>query len=219
MIQATFGLAKSAHATDVTSLLDSYGSWVGLRSSHVLDSSGRFSGDDGSSRSISTAEDRELLLALRSRADLVVVDAATARLEQYRAPKSKVPLAIFSSSGDFTDIPAVEVSEQPIFLFTGDRSPRHASNPGVIVVPVKHSPFDGFLEWAKDRALEAILLEAGPTLTAKAFEDGIVRQSAITRTGASPDADPTLVANPFDSEARLVSLALAPGASFSLWVH
>lgn len=219
MIQATFGLAQSAQATDVTSLVDSYGSWVGVRSNHVVDSSGRFSGDDGSSRSISTAEDRELLLALRSRADLIVVDAATARLEQYRAPKSKVSLAIFSSSGDFTGIPAVETTEQPIYLFSGKNPTRYPSNPNVVVVPVKNSPFDGFLEWAKERALEAILLEAGPTLTAKAFEAGIIRQSAITRTGVSPVADPTLMANPFDSEARLVSLAVAPGASFSLWVH
>ena len=219
MIQATFGLAQSANASDVTSLVDSYGSWVGVRSNHVVDSSGRFSGEDGSSRSISTVEDRELLLALRSRADLIVVDAATARLEQYRAPKSKASLAIFSSSGDFTGIPAVETTEKPIYLFSGNNLPRYPSKPNVVVVPVKQSPFDGFLEWAKARALEAILLEAGPTLTAKAFEAGIVRQSAITRTGVSPLADPTLVANPFNSEARLVSLALAPGASFSLWVH
>jgi riboflavin biosynthesis pyrimidine reductase len=219
VIQATFGLAESAKASDIPSLAASYGSWVGVRSNHVLDSHGRFSGEDGSSRSISTTEDRELLLALRSRADLLVVDAATARLEQYRAPKSKVPLAIFSSSGDFSRIPAVEDSGQPIYLFTGDKSPIHASNPSVIVVPIRQSPFDGFLEWAKERSVAAILLEAGPSLTAKAFEAGIVRQSAITRTGASPDADPTLMANPFDFQAKLVSLALAPGAIFTLWNH
>ena len=86
-------------------------------------------------------------------------------------------------------------------------------------MPIRQSPFDGFLEWAKERSVAAILLEAGPSLTAKAFEAGIVRQSAITRTGASPDADPTLMANPFDSQAKLVSLALAPGAIFTLWNH
>jgi riboflavin biosynthesis pyrimidine reductase len=219
VIQATFGLAESVKASDIPSLAASYGSWVGVRSNHVVDSQGRFSGADCSSRSISTAEDRELLLALRSRADLLLVDAATARLEQYRAPKSKVPLAIFSSSGDFSRIPAVEDSEQPIYLFSGDISPKHASNPSVIVVPIRQSPFDGFLDWAKERSIAAILLEAGPSLTAKAFEAGIVRQSAITRTGASPDADPTLMANPFDSQAKLVSLALAPGAIFTLWNH
>ncbi len=219
MIQATFGLAQLANAVDVPSLANSYGAWTGVRSNHVLGSNGNFSGSDGSSRSISTPEDRDLLLALRSLADLIVVDAATARLEKYRAPRSKVSLAVFSSSGDFADIPAVENSEQPIYLFSSNTSPRHPSNPNVVVVPINAQPFDGFLKWAKSLSIEAILLEAGPTLTVKAFEAGIVRQSAITRTGSSLETNPAQIENPFDSEAKLVSLALTSGASFSLWSH
>jgi riboflavin biosynthesis pyrimidine reductase len=219
VIQATFGLALSANAVDVPTLEASYDSWIGVRSNHVLDSNGSFFGIDGSSRSISTPEDRDLLLALRSRADLIVVDAATARLEQYRAPKSKVSLAIFSSSGDFTNIPAVKTSKQPIYLFSNNRSTRNPSNPNLVFVPIDQRPFDGFLEWAKSHSMDSILLEAGPNLTAKAFDAEIVRQSAITRTGESPVSDPELMTHPFDSEATLVSLALGPGASFSLWHH
>ncbi len=219
MIQATFGLAETAKAFDVPSLAACYGSWVGVRSNHVLDAHGNFSGSDGSSRSISTKEDRELLLALRSISDLIVVDASTARLEQYRAPKSRTPLAIFSLSGDFTNIPAVENSLSPTYLFTGTGSPQCSENSKAIIVQASESPFKGFLEWAEAQSLEAILLEAGPTLTAKAFEAGIVRQSAVTRTGLLPNADPFLVPNPFDAQAKLISLALAPGASFSLWNH
>lgn len=219
MIQATFGLAQSANATDIASIDACYGTWSGVRSNHVIDSNGRFSGIDGSSRSISNNEDRELLLALRKRADLIVVDAATARLEQYTAPKSKSSLAIFSSSGDFTGIPAVDTSESPIYLFTGSSSPRHPANPNAIVIPVTEAPFEGFLEWAKSRSFDAILLEAGPTLTAKAFASGIVRQSAITRTGFSPDTNQEKLPNPLDPKAKLISLALSSGASFSLWSH
>lgn len=219
MIQATFGLAELANAQDVASLANSYGSWVGVRSNHVIDSNGRFSGDDGSSRSISNDEDRELLIALRTKADLIVVDAATARLEQYRAPKFKSALAIFSSSGDFTNIPAVEDSEVPIYLFTGIASPLRAANPNAIVIPVTEAPFEGFLEWAKSRSFDAILLETGPTLTAKAFASGIVRQSAITRTGFSPEANQEKLPNPFDPKAKLISLALSSRTSFSLWSH
>lgn len=219
MIQGVFGLAQSANAVDVPSLAASYGPWTGVRSNHVLDSGGRFTGNDGSSRSISTTEDRELLLTLRSRADLIVVDAATARFERYRAPKSKVPLAIFSSSGDFTGIPAVETSEQPIYLFSSVNSSRYPSNPNVVLVPTNQRPFDGFIEWAKSLSIDAILLEAGPTLTAMAFDAGIVRQSAVTTTGDSLVSEPALLTNPFDSQATLVSLGLASGASFTLWVH
>ena len=219
MIQANFGLAELANAQDVASLANCYGSWIGVRSNHVIDSNGRFSGVDGSSRSISNNEDRELLIALRTKADLIVVDAATARLEQYKAPKSKSALAIFSSSGDFTNIPAVQTSEIPIYLFTGSTSPLHPANPNAIVIPVTEAPFEGFLEWAKSRSFDAILLEAGPTLTAKAFASGIVRQSAITRTGFSPDANQEKLPNPFDPKAKLISLALSSGTSFSLWSH
>ena len=219
MIQATFGLAKSANARNIASLDACYGEWTGVRSNHVLDPIGRFSGIDGSSRSISTSEDRELLLALRKRADLIVVDAATARLEQYKAPKSKSALAIFSSSGDFTGIPAVDTSESPIYLFTGSSSPLHSANPNAVLIPITDKPFEGFLVWAKKHSFDAILLEAGPTLTAKAFVARIVRQSAITRTGLSSESDPKLLANPFDPQAKLISLALASGTSFSLWSH
>lgn len=219
MIQATFGLAELANAKDVASLANSYGPWVGVRSNHVIDSNGRFSGVDGSSRSISNEEDRELLIALRTKADLIVVDAATARLEQYRAPKSKSALAIFSLSGDFTNIPVVEDSEVPIYLFSGSAWPLPAANPHAIVIPVTEAPFEGFLEWAKSRLFDAILLETGPTLTAKAFAAGIVSQSAITRTGFSSEADQEKLPNPFDPKAKLISLALSSGTSFSLWSH
>jgi hypothetical protein len=219
VIEATFGLAKFAKATDAQSLADSYGSWNGVRSNHVVSSSGSFSGEDGSSRSISTKEDRELLIALRARADLIVVDAATARLEKYRSPKSKTSLALFSLSGDFTDIPAVETSQLPIYLFSGNDSPRFPPNPNAVIVPLTENPFKGFLAWAKMHSLDAILLEAGPNLTAKAFQAKIVRQSAVTRTGDLTDLDPEVMENPFDAQAKLVSLAQTKGASFSLWSH
>jgi riboflavin biosynthesis pyrimidine reductase len=219
VILATYGYAQEANATDAESLADSYGAWTGIRSNHVLSSTGSFAGSDGSSRSISTKEDRELLLALRARADLIVVDAATARLEQYRAPKSKTALAIFSLSGDFSGIPAVASSETPIYLFTGNSSPLLPENNYADVVPISPEPFESFLEWANSLSFYSILLEAGPTLTTKAIKANVVRQSAITRTGPSANSDPMQLANPFDSNAQLVSFAQADGASFSLWNH
>jgi hypothetical protein len=33
------------------------------------------------------------------------------------------------------------------------------------------------------------------------------------------DTDPTVMTNPFDPEAKLISMAQAEGASFSLWNH
>jgi riboflavin biosynthesis pyrimidine reductase len=219
VIQAVMGLAKDTQASDSESLAESYGSWAGIRSNHVVTMHGAFSGSDGSSRSISTKEDRELLLALRSRADLIVVDAATARLEKYRAPRSGAVLAIFSSSGEYDQIPAVEESSAPVFLFTQTRSERWPSSSNLIHVQTGVRPFEGLLSWATNQKLSSLLLETGPTLTRAAFEAGIVSQSAITRTPLSPLETPETARHPFDKEAKLLSMAVSENAAFSLWSH
>ena len=219
MIKPIFGLAKASGASEPKSLVAAYGNWSGIRSNHVITQSGKFSGSDGSSRSISSSEDRELLLEIRSRADLILVDAATARLEQYRTPRSGASLAIFSLSGNFEDIPVVEDQEAPVFLFSAsaDRISREDSKN--VHVQILGKPFDGFLTWANSNRFQSILLEAGPTLTALAFEAGIVRQSAVTRSPITSSDTPETQHNPFDKDAVLVSFAQSEDASFSLWTH
>ena len=219
MIQPIFGLAKATGASDPESLAAAYGTWSGIRSNHVISQSGSFWGSDGSSRSISSKEDRGLLLEIRSRSDLIVVDAATARLEQYRTPISGARLAIFSSSGNFTGIPAVEEQETPVFLFSISAEQLNSTSSKNVHVRIQPNPFEGFHSWANDNGFGSILLEAGPTLTAIAFKAGIVGQSAITRTPIATNDGPDTLQNPFDKEAVLVSFAQSEDASFSLWTH
>jgi riboflavin biosynthesis pyrimidine reductase len=219
VIKPLFGLAKATGASDPKSLAAAYGTWSGIRSNHVISQSGRFSGRDGSSRSISTKEDRDLLIEIRSRSDLIVVDAATARLEQYRTPSAGRRLAIFSLSGNFTGIPAVEEQDSPVFLFTSTGEQLSLISSKNVHVQIQSDPFADFLKWANKKGFGSILLEAGPTLTAKAFEAGIVGQSAITRTPVATTDAPEKLQNPFDKDAVLISLAQSEDASFSLWTH
>ncbi len=219
MIKPIFGLAKASVASDPKSLAASYGPWSGIRSNHVIAQSGEFSGSDGSSRSISTKEDRELLVEMRSNSDLIVVDAATARLEKYRTPSSGASLAIFSLSGDFEDIPAVNDLEAPVFLFSASADRISQADSKNVHVQILGKPFEGFLSWADSNGFKSILLEAGPTLTALAFEAAIVRQSAVTRSPIASTDTPEAQLNPFDRGAVLVSLAQSDDASFSLWTH
>jgi riboflavin biosynthesis pyrimidine reductase len=219
VIKPILGLAKSTGASDPKSLAAAYGTWSGIRSNHVISQSGRFSGSDGSSRSISTKEDWELLIEIRSRSDLIVVDAATARLEKYRTPSSGARLAIFSMSGNFTGIPAVEDAASSAFLFSSSLEQLSSISSKNVHVQIQSDPFNGFQSWANHNGFGSILLEAGPTLTAKAFEAGIVGQSAITRTPAATTNAPETVQNPFDKDAVLISLAQSEDASFSLWTH
>ena len=219
MIKPIFGLAEVSGALNPKSLAAAYGPWSGIRSNHVITHSGEFSGSDGSSRSISTKEDRALLVEIRAHSDLIVVDAATARLERYRTPSSGASLAIFSKSGNFEDIPAVDDRESSVFLFSAsaDRISQEDSKNVQVQIPGK--PFEGFLTWANSNGFKSILLEAGATLTALAFEAGIVRQSAVTRSPISSSDTPETQQNPFDTDAVLVSFAQSEDASFSLWTH
>jgi riboflavin biosynthesis pyrimidine reductase len=219
VIKPIFGLAEASGASDPKTLAAAYGDWSGIRSNHVITQTGKFSGSDGSSRSISNKEDRDLLLEIRSRSDLIVVDAATARLEQYRTPRSGARLAIFSSTGDFDGIPALSDQANPVFLFSSPAINTSRESSKSKHVQIGGKPFEGFQSWAYSNGFGSILLEAGPTLTRLAFEAGIVGQSAITRTQIAPSNTAETQQNPFDKHAVLVSFAQSDEASFSLWTH
>jgi riboflavin biosynthesis pyrimidine reductase len=218
MISPAYGLALEAQDTSITALVDCYGTWVGIRSNHVINSSGELSGPDGSSRSISTPEDRELLIALRAKANLVVVDAKTARSERYGLPSSGAALAIFSATGDFTDIPAFESTKGSCYLFS-PQVPQQIRNNHHVQIHSVQNPLSDLSAWAKDKDMPAVLLEAGPTLTKTAYGNGLVAQSALTITGAHLDAESVANRHPFDHLAKLLSVAIGKGASFTYWNH
>jgi riboflavin biosynthesis pyrimidine reductase len=218
MIEAAFGLAKQESVTDIPSLARSYGPWSGVRSNHVINNRGSFTGVDGSSRSITTEDDKALMIALRSAADLVIVDAATARKERYKSPSSLANLAIFSRSGDFDQIPAVADAATKTFLFTPepDTAPIGVN---LTTVRISDDPFAGFSDWSSKVGFCSMLLEAGPTLTAMAFASGLVSESALTLVPAQKHLEPSSLNHPFDLNAKLVSIAHSLDASFTLWKH
>jgi riboflavin biosynthesis pyrimidine reductase len=217
MIAALSGYALSSQVNSVEDLAQSYGSWSGIRTNHVVSASGSFFDEAGSSRGLSTTEDLALLLALRRQADLVIVDAATARKEQYRK-LSSAHLAIVSASGNFQSIPAV-ISTSEVTLFSpsaptmeGDFEIEH-----VTIDPAE--PFVALLEWAKNMKFRSLLLEAGPTLTSVCFATADVAQSAITLTPRLPKDQLERPLNPFSHEGSLVSLAESEDATFTLWSY
>jgi riboflavin biosynthesis pyrimidine reductase len=218
MITPAFGLAKEAEATDAGALANCYGKWQGIRSNHVVTQSGNFSGPDGSSRSISSEADRQLLVALRALADLILVDAATARRELYGLPSAGAALAIFSLTGNFSGIPAVVESSERVFLF----SPTPPEGPSARqhqVIASLNNPFQAISIWAGGLGLKSLLLEAGPTLTKNAFANGLVRESAVTISSPQLEIESASRAHPFDPSARLVSLAHSSDSTFTYWTH
>jgi riboflavin biosynthesis pyrimidine reductase len=182
----------------------------------VISSTGSFFDEAGSSRGLSTSEDLELLLALRRQANLVIVDAATARNEQYKKLSSS-HLAIVSASGNFKSIPAANASSGATLFSPSNPSRDDSKLEHVVIDPSE--PFVALMDWARRMQLKALLLEAGPTLTKVCFATTEVAQSAITIT---PRLSPESLApkwNPFSEFGSLVSLAESEDASFTLWAY
>jgi riboflavin biosynthesis pyrimidine reductase len=217
MIAALSGLALSSQVNSVEELARSYGSWSGIRTNHVVSASGSFFDESGSSRGLSTKEDLSLLLALRRQADLVIVDATTARNEQYRK-LSSAHLAIVSASGNFQSIPAASsTSEVTLFSPSAPISESEVEIEHVTIDPAE--PFVALLAWANKMKFRSLLLEAGPTLTRVCFATSQVAQSAITLTPrlSIDQIKPPL--NPFSQAGSLVSLAESDDATFALWSY
>jgi riboflavin biosynthesis pyrimidine reductase len=217
MISAISGLALSRRVTDTEDLAKSYGPWSGIRTNHVVSTSGSFFDESGSSRGLSTKEDLGLLLALRRHADLVIVDAVTARNEQYRK-LSSAHLAIVSASGNFESIPAADSSSGvTLFAPSIQESDSHSKPEVVTIDPAE--PFAALLTWANRMRLDSLLLEAGPTLTKLCFKTSQVAQSAITVTPKVPIEDLDRLENPFRGQGSLVSVAQSSDATFTLWSY
>ena len=218
MISPAYGLALEANATNIQALADCYGPWVGIRSNHVITRTNKFSGSDGSSRSISTEADRALLVALRSSADVIIVDAETARREQYQLPSSGAALAIFSQSGKFSGIPALDEDSKLCFLFS-PTAPKDFERHRHVPIASPESPLQDLSKWADSRGFRSMLLEAGPTLSRTAFDNQLVSQSALTISESDLVLDSILGTHPFDPSATLLSVAHSEGASFTYWGH
>lgn len=216
MIAALSGLALSKQVSTAQELAKSYGSWDGIRTNHVISSTGSFFDEAGSSRGLSTREDLELLLALRRQADLVIVDAATARKEQYKKLSSS-HLAIVSASGNFEAIPTANASSGATLFSPSNPSRDDSKLEHVVIDPSE--PFVALLDWARRMQLKALLLEAGPTLTKVCFATTHVAQSAITITPRLLHESLTPKWNPFSDSGSLVSLAESEDASFTLWAY
>ena len=215
MIAALSGLALSNQVSTVEELAKSYGSWDGIRTNHVISSGGSFFDESGSSRGLSNREDLELLLALRKQSDLVIVDAATARNEQYKKFSSS-RLAIVSATGNFQSIPAASASTG-VTLFSPNDPTRDGDSQLEHVAIDPAEPFVALLDWARRMQMKTLLLEAGPTLTKVCFATTEVAQSAITITPRLSPESLTPKWNPFSDSGSLVSLAESEAATFTLW--
>lgn len=146
-------------------LLASYLDVPLVRVNLVQDAHGAFTDANGSSRGISSPEDRELLLELRALADVVVTDGETARLEKYKVPQV-CDLAVITRAGY-------------------SPAPSDSKNTYIEL----NLNLDATLKELETLGYHRILLEVGPSLLKGSWHN--VNQLCLTTTGyGSPDLAP-----------------------------
>lgn len=123
--------------------------WTGWLATLVASEDGLLVGPDGSSKGIGNELDLQLLLALRSKADVICTTGKTARAESYRSSRFAPIAFLTKSKASLKDVPAVDEA---------------AHHENIYLIPPTHtSPF----EWAGSellqRDLHAILFEGGPS--------------------------------------------------------
>lgn len=209
-MEAAWGIARDHKVTSISELASCYQIGTPL-SNHVIDSSGRFIDDSGSSRGLSTLADRELLVELRRQSDLVIVDAATARQERYQQ-LSNCTLAIVSKSGDFSEIPAAGQSK--VVCFTGTEVSLADLEANSIA---GLNPIAEILQWAKQQGFQAPLIETGPTLTRIAAQSGALSRAALTVSQRLTQSELAEIKHPLWPTAKLLSACWAEGTTFTLW--
>ena len=170
-------------------LLSKYVRTSGVRLAMVIDSKMRVFGASATSSDVSNETDRRLLMHLRSLSDLVITDAATAAIEQYR-PSKFCDIEIWSKSGDFRGLKELQ-----------SRDDKHGISLKII------TDADSRLKLLR-LSRDSILLETGPNLTAQLAELRLIDIASISVTGAGSAQDAAAILDEFARSMQLGYLAL-----------
>ena len=123
--------------------------WSGWLATLVSNEDGLIVGQDGSSKGIGNQVDLQLLMALRSKADVICTTGRTARAESYKASRF-APLAFLTKSRE-------SLSEIPAVVEPG-------SHENIFIEPqVGVDPFNWANTELNNMGLASILFEGGPS--------------------------------------------------------
>jgi riboflavin biosynthesis pyrimidine reductase len=150
---------------------------------------------EGSSRELGSEADLQMLLALRTVADAVLVGPGTIRVEGYgrlcgeerRARRQAAgqapdpPLVILSRSFDIPwEAPLFEAAEQPVLIYTAVRGEVPDVAAPVEVVVLEPYTSAAALAGLRARGVRALLSEGGPTLFRGLLQEGLVDELFLT---------------------------------------
>jgi len=185
-----------------------YGRLDGIRFVFLSDSHGVFRDAAGSSRSISTAEDYELLMGLRKLCDGVLTSAKTAKIEKYQASRL-CSIAIVAGSTIELDIPALNQTASPnlkaVYLICHasqeleylDASRRYGFHVLALAngAPGKLSAVD-VSQCLRSLDIRHVAFEGGPSLLQSFLSAGLIEEFCMSTT--------------FDSQTEMLDYAQTP---------
>ena len=159
-----------------------------LRINLVASVNGNASGSDGTSDGLSNRVDRKILGIIRRASDVVLVGAASVRAEGYLLPRT-APLAVLSASGDLTGhaIPPQTPGGRVLVFCAREgqgraRETLRGTAAEVIVLPDEGgriAPHD-LVAALRDRGLQHIVCEGGPSLAGQLLDAGVVDEICLT---------------------------------------
>jgi len=164
---------------------------------------------DGTSRRLGGPQDLQTLLALRRRADALLVGAGTLRAEGYGP--LPCPAVLVSRSLDLPWEAGLFAAEgQPVLIYT-----RAEGEPPPVAAHLETVPYVALPDVLADlrgRGVERLLCEGGPTLNRALVADGLLDELYLTLTPViSGDHGPPVIADGAAAQLTLRSVATADG--------
>ncbi len=171
-------------------LIEAYSPAPALRLNLVAGIGGAASDGSGTSDGLSDPLDRRILGLLRTLADVVLVGASSVRSEGYRMPRTAA-LAVLTASGDLRGHRLTRALPGRLLVLTtaagSEPARRQLPDADVVVLPDEEGrvPLQHALAALRERGLERVLCEGGPTLAGALLEQDLVDELCLT---TSPSA-------------------------------
>ena len=173
--------------------------WEGWLATLVVDAQGNFEGVDGTSKSIGNHTDLQLLLALRSKASVIVTTGQTARAESYK-PSRFAPIAVITRDPEtLSALPLLENSgsHETIFLSSDQVGPE---------------AFTDFEARLKSKGFGRVLFEGGPKTLAWLLSSNLDTTCVLSIANLSSND----YSAPTDDDLQNLLAKLLPGNKLAL---
>lgn len=165
-----------------------YGICNGWRVNFAVNQIGESFGVSGTSQDVSSDLDKQLLIRLRSLADVIVTSGKTARSEKYKSSKF-APIAIFTKSADLDAVPAIQGTQFFTPLVLVPASSRESIEDALIDVDVRVLDYTESAEgsWPsriatliRHEGLQSPILESGFSTLTQFIANGVVDEICLS---------------------------------------